>query len=279
MTRTRVDAFPSKFKRGLVAASLFLFMHLPLAAAQTSAPDPHEVQPERPTVATHAGTVAPGWVEIEAGTEFDRYDDASHGASAPVVFKVGLAPRLQLNVQTPVIHPSGTNKNRIGDFSFGVKWRVTEGAPVLGDFAILPGIKVPSGSTSSGAGTGTTDFSLLFISSHSLGPVAMDLNAGYTRRSGNNTKAPRNATLWTASFGGPFGGMLHGRLGWVSEVYGYPGTSGPAGSAPMVAYLGGPTLQLHKWLVVDAGIIAPIAGPQPRALYAGVVYNVGRLRK
>ncbi|MDQ2767543.1 MAG: hypothetical protein M3Y30_10345 [Gemmatimonadota bacterium] len=24
--------------------------------------DPHTAQPERPTVATHAGTVAPGWV-------------------------------------------------------------------------------------------------------------------------------------------------------------------------------------------------------------------------
>jgi len=36
-------------------------------------PDPHEAQPERPTVATHAGTVAPGWVEFEAGSEFDRY--------------------------------------------------------------------------------------------------------------------------------------------------------------------------------------------------------------
>src|SRR5207248_820985 len=35
--------------------------------------DPHEVQPERPTVATHAGTVAPGWIELEWGSEWDRY--------------------------------------------------------------------------------------------------------------------------------------------------------------------------------------------------------------
>src|ERR1700688_2765409 len=30
----------------------------------STARDPHSVQPERPTVATHAGTVAPGWVEL-----------------------------------------------------------------------------------------------------------------------------------------------------------------------------------------------------------------------
>jgi glucose-1-phosphate thymidylyltransferase len=42
-----------------------------ILSAQT-APDPRAVQPERPTVATHAGTVAPGWVELETGVEFDH---------------------------------------------------------------------------------------------------------------------------------------------------------------------------------------------------------------
>src|SRR5437764_1362781 len=49
------------------------------AEAQEPPFDPHAVQPERPTVATHAGTVAPGWSEIEAGIERDRYADGSHG--------------------------------------------------------------------------------------------------------------------------------------------------------------------------------------------------------
>lgn len=264
------------FRQAPVAPTVvILFMCLaclPAADAQTTASDPHEVQPERPTVATHAGTVAPGWVELETGIEFDRYEDTSRGESAPTVFKIGVAPRLQLNIQTPIMRPPGIDSTHIGDFSIGLKWRLSEDTPVLGDFAILPSIKVPSGSTSSGAGSGTTDFSLLFISSHKFGAVAMDLNAGYTWRSGDNTKAPRNATIWTASFGGP----VHGRLGWVSEVYGYPGTSGPAGASPIVAYLGGTTFQVHKWLVLDAGIVAPIKGPQQRALYGGIVYNIGR---
>lgn len=67
-------------------------------AAQTLASDPHAAQPERPTVATHAGTVATGWFEIEAGTELDRYADRSRGEVAPVSVKLGLAPCLQLSL-------------------------------------------------------------------------------------------------------------------------------------------------------------------------------------
>jgi hypothetical protein len=219
--------------------------------------------------------VAPGWVEIEVGAEFDRYADRPHGGVVPALTKVGLGPRLQLSMQTPLAHPPAAGGLGIGDFAVGVKWRVVEGRPVVGDFAILPSIKAPTGSADSGAGTGTTDFNLLLISSHEFGPVAMDLNVGYTRRKGDETSAPRSASLWTASFGGP----ARGHVGWVAELYGYPGTAGPAGAPPIVAVLAGPTFELRKSLVLDAGFIAPIRGPQPRAAYVGVTCNIGQLWK
>ena len=242
-------------------------------AAQTPAFDPHAVQPQRPTVATHAGTMAAGWLEIEAGPEFDRYDEGSSGAVAPVLLKVGLAPRLQLELQAPIVHPPDGHTTGIGDFSVGVKWRVLEDSAMLGDFAILPSVKLATGSEDSGTGTGTTDVGLLLISSHKLGPVAMDLNAGYTRRSGDGTTVPQSASLWAASFGGP----ALGRLGWVAEVFGYPATDGPVGAESAVAFLAGPTLAVRSWLALDVGVILPITGPQPRAIYGGAVYNAGRL--
>ena len=70
-----------------------------------------------------------------------------------------------------------------------------------------------------------------------------------------------------------------GALGWVAELYGYPATSGPAGADSIVAFLAGPTIAVRDWLVLDVGAIVAIAGPQPRAFYAGVTYNVGRLWK
>lgn len=250
-----------------------------VASAQTPVapppPDPHTAQPERPTVATHAGTVAPGWLEIETGGEFDRYADRSRGGSVPTLFKIGLAPRLQLSIQTPVIRPAGTHSTGFGDASVGVKWRILEDAPVLGDFAVLPAIKFPSGSSATGAGTGTTDVSLLLISSHQLGAVAMDLNIGVTRRSGDGQNVPRTASVWTVSFGGP----AVGPVGFAAEIYGYPATSGPAGADQIVAILAGPTWTARDWLVFDAGMIVKLTGDQPRAVYAGLTWNVGGLRK
>ena len=239
------------------------------------APDPHTVQPERPTVATHAGTVAPGWVELEWGLEWDRYDDGSRGVVLPIVAKVGLGSHTQLNVVQSPLHPPGGQSIHASDLTFGVKWRVADDAPVLGRFAILPSVKFPTGSALLGSGTDTTDASLLVISSHDLGPVAMDLNAGYTRRSGDGLTAPRNATVWTASFGGPAAGPV----GWVAELYGYPRTSGPAGQDNIVAILLGPTFGVRASLALDGGVIVPLTGPQPHAVYFGGVWNIGRAWK
>lgn len=241
--------------------------------AQEAARDPHAVQPERPTVATHAYTVAPGWLEIEAGVEIDRYADRSTGGSGPVVVKVGLARRLQLDIEASLVRPAAGNTVGIGDLAVGLKWRIAERAPVFGDLTVIPSVKLPTAPASSGLGTGTTDVGLVLVSSRQLGPVEMDLNVGYTVRGGPDALAPRTSSLWTASVGGP----VAGALGWTAELYGYPGTSGPAGSAPIVALLGGPTLLARPWLAFDAGVIVPLTGPQPRALYCGMVYNVGRL--
>lgn len=238
-----------------------------------TANDPHAVQPERPTVATHAGTVARGWLEIETGVERDRFAPSAIGTVSPTVFKVGIASHAQLSVFGTLAHPAGGSGVSLGDAGVGVKWRLIDDAPVLGDFAILPAIKAPTGSLDRGTGTGTTDVSILLISSHKFGDVAMDLNAGYTRRSGDGSGAPRNATLWTASVGGPF----VGDFGWVAECFGYPTTAGPSGQPSIVAVLAGPTYQARSWLAFDAGVIVPVRGPQPHALYAGAVYNVARL--
>ncbi len=245
---------------------------LPLAAQEPTR-DPHAVQPERPTVATHAHTVAPGWLEFELGGEYDRYDDATHGVLTPLTTKLGLTSHAQLTIQAGLNAPPGGGSLGVGDLSMGVKWRLADDVPILGDVAILPSVKFPTGSDASGRGTGTTDVSLLLISSNDLGAISLDINAGYTRRSGDGSNAPRDAALWTVSLGGP----ALDWMGWTLECYGYPATTGPAGQANIVALLGGPTFSLTPWLAADAGGIVPVTGPQPKALYAGMVVNVGQV--
>jgi Putative MetA-pathway of phenol degradation len=239
----------------------------------STARDPHAVQPERPTVATHAHTVARGWMELEEGGEWDKLSDGTHSFSAPTNLKTGLGSRTQLNLMFNLIRAQSVRGGSLsfGDLTIGVKYRVVDDDNLLGDFAILPAVKLPTGQESTGAGTGTTDFSLLLISSRQLGPVSIDLNVGETRRSGDGSRAPNAAGIWTASFGFP----VFGNVGWVAELFGYPRTSGIAGMQAIAAFLTGPTFSAREWLAFDAGVIAPITGSQPRAAYAGLVWNLG----
>lgn len=257
MTLRRRDAIGLVVVAGIVGASAS-------ALRAQDVRNPHAAQPERPTVATHAGTVAPGWFEIETGVERDRVAAGITSLATPTLLKFGVASRVQFDISITTVRASANQSMGIGDGGIGVKWRLAEGLPVLGDFAVQPSIKFPTGSVNRGTGTGTTDASLLLISSHVLGPVALDVNAGMTRHDDGSS-----AGLWTVSTGT----TINGPFAWAAELFGSPGLSG---SRPSAGFLTGPTFAVHPWFVVDAGLIATAAGLQPSAFYAGLTWNVGR---
>ena len=134
-------------------------------------------------MATHAGTVAPGWIEVEAGGELDSYENHSTGFGLPVNIKVGLSSNLQLNLFPSAVEPPGKDIIQSGDFAFGIKCRIFDNLPILEKFAVLPILKLPTGAIASGAGTGTTDGSIVLISSHEFGEIDLDINLGFTHRS------------------------------------------------------------------------------------------------
>ncbi len=240
----------------------------PTASTSGGGFHPRSVQPERPSVATHAGTVAAGYAEVETGLERDHLSDGTYATTVPTLLKIGLAKRTQLVIALPTVSATRVPFGA-GDVSVGLKWRVTEDRPTVQDVAILPSVKFSSGGA---RGTGTTDISLLLINSRVVGLVSLDLNIGATWRSGDGAQAPRTSSLWAAAAGIP----IRGAFGWALECYGLPGTSGAAGSAPIVALLTGPTYVLRPELALDAGIITPISGPQPHSFYLGMVTSIGK---
>ena len=256
----------------LVAAIALCGAAIPIRAQDAA--NPRAVQPERPTVATHAHTVAPGYVELEAGLEGDRYARNERALVAPIVLKVGLASHLQLNLGTTQFTsvPAIGQGSGMGDVSIGLKWRLLDDDALLGDFAVLPTLKLATGSVDRGTGTGTQDVGITLISSRELGPVAMDLNATYTRIGSANGISAGKAALWTASFGFP----VARQLGWVAEVFGVPTIDG-SGAPSSVEFLTGPTWLVSPALNLDLGLITPIHGDRPNALYAGLVWNAGRI--
>lgn len=261
-----------------LAAALLAFGLSATAWAQAPAPpDPHAAQPERPTVATHAYTVAPGWIEIEAGSQRQAEGALADRLAVPIVVKIGLSSRLQLGVAPGWQREAqgGGAQAGITDLVVALKWRLTDDAPVIGAFAIQPAVSLPSGSADAGRGSGTMATSVLLVSSRRIGNVSIDLNAGYTRLGGESASFPRDSTVWAAAAAVP----VAGRLGWAAEVFGYPGTSGPAGAPPVVAFLTGPTFALKPSLILDAGATFDIEGWGGTAIYAGLTWNIGRLWK
>jgi hypothetical protein len=248
---------------------------LALPAWGQEPPDPREAKPERPTVATHAYAVAAGIVELEAGIQWQRPTSSTGLLSGPVLFKIGLGRRVQFDVAPGWLSAQrdGESLGGIGDIAVAVKWQIAEHLPVLADFAIQPTVKFATGSIQRGTGTGTTDVSILLISSRSIGPVSLDVNVGYTRRTGSGEYAPTDATLWTVSSGFP----VAGRISWDAELFGYPRTRGVAGSSAIVAFLTGPTVEVRRSLVLDAGFVFNVTGYGGTAFYAGVTWNMGRL--
>src|SRR3954466_7898938 len=79
----------------LAAAVLALCCAAGRAAAQER--DSTAVLPERPTVATHAYVIKPGFVELEAGATYRRPDGGATG-DVPVYVKFGVTRWLQLGV-------------------------------------------------------------------------------------------------------------------------------------------------------------------------------------
>ncbi len=231
---------------------------------------PRSVQPERPSVATHAGTVAPGYAEVESGVERDAPGDGTHAVSVPTLVKFGLGARTQLGLALPTSGATGTAFG-LGDVGVALKWRVVEDRPLLQDVAVLPSVTFATGGA---RGAGASAAGLVLINSRTVGPASLDLNVGATWRGGDGRRSPKTSTLWAAAAGIP----VRGGLGWALECYGYPGTRGPAGQAPVVGLLTGPTFVVRPELAVDFGTIVPVAGPQAHAVYAGVVTNGGRVR-
>jgi hypothetical protein len=241
--------------------AVWLVLAAPLLGAQ-QADDGHAARPERPTVATHAFSVARGYLEIESGVARVQ-QDGERDLSMIVTSKLGIAKHLQLTVTTSITNGS-PGVTALDPVFAGVKWQLTperEGRPT---FALMPGVTFANGPRRASDAA----FSLIGVMSQPLGPVSMDLNVAATRLNGANGQVPY---LWTASFGG----ALAGPFGWGLELSGSGGSDG-ANPSQLLGYVG---YTVKPWLVLDVGWSSPPSGAGAKTLFAGATYNVGRVFK
>jgi hypothetical protein len=193
----------------------------------------------------------------------------------PFALKIGLGTRVQFDLVPGWQRNAqdGGVESGITDVLVGVKWRLTDAAPVLGAFAIQTTVSLPTGNAEAGRGSGKAAVNVLVISSHRIAPVSLDVNAGYTGLGGESASASRDSAIWAAAAALP----VAGRVGWTAELFGFPGTSGPGGGPPVLGFLTGPTFTVRPSVVLDAGAMFDIEGFGGTAAYAGVTWNIGRI--
>ena len=242
-----------------------LLSSVSLAGALSSAvaQSPRAANPERPTVATHAYAVAPGYVEIEQGISARGQASLAEATSWDVNVKIGIDRHFQLGIFGPGFARTGAGHG-IGDWGFALKVRTDVAEQVA--VAAVPTITLPTGRERLGLGSGRVLGQLpLVLSVNGPAEVHADLNAGPL-----GIGAGRPQWLTTASFSRPLGGVL----GVTAELFRISaGAAGPR----QAGLLGAVTVTPVQWMVIDLGGTRGLGTGSSDALFIGLTTNLGRL--
>lgn len=232
----------------------------PWAAA--SSQSPRVANPERPTYATHAYAVAPGYVELEQGVSASGVSSLSEGTIWSVALKTGITPSLQAEFFGP-IYARASRGDGVGDLGLALKIRADVSRKSA--LALIPAVTAPTGRAARGLGAGRALGALTAVYSVDLpATVHLDLNAG-------PTGVGAGATQWFFSVSGSWG---PGPLGVTGECFDFtPGGAGPR----FAGVLGALTFRVAPWAVVDGGGEWGTTRRSPNSVFLGLTTNLGRV--
>ena len=240
-------------------ALVFLMVQAP------SPPSPRTANPERPTVATHAYTVAPGYAELEQGARVFGVNGLGEGTAWDVNLKIGVRPGVQLGLFGAGYLRTGAGGG-VGDV--GLSLKVSRVLSPKAAIAVVPAMTVPSGDAARGLGAGRTLGSLVGVLSADVPEgFHFDANAGPV---GIGAGQPQ----WFTSLGLAHGGV--GPVGVAFELFDFTGGgAGPRQRGFLAALL----VTVSQWVVVDGGGVRGLVGGTPDQLFVGMTTNLGRIFK
>jgi hypothetical protein len=228
-----------------------------------SAQSPRAANPERPTVATHAYTVAPGYAELEQGARAFGVDRFGEATAWEFNLKLGITDGVQFG-----FFGAGYLRTAGGTGLGDVGWSVKVGRELSARsaVAVVPAVTVPTGNEGRGLGAGRILGSLVGVYSADL-PAGLhfDFNAGPVAIGAGRPQ-------WFTSVGLARGGAV----GVAFELFDF--TAGAAGPQQR-GLLGAALVTVAEWAVVDVGAVLGLTGESPDQLFLGVTTNVGRIFK
>jgi hypothetical protein len=238
------------------------FAALLFGATAVAAQSPRDANPERPTYATHAYAVAPGYAELEQGVSVRGIHSLGDATSWDVNLKFGLSAWMQFALFGP-LYLRGPGGGGVGDLGAALK--------VRGDLsrhaalALVTSITAPTGSTARGLGAGRSLGSLTGVVSADLpGGIHVDINAG---PQGIGAGTPQLFTSLSSAYG-------RGAAGITLEAFNF--TAGAAGPR-FAGLLGALTFRFERWAVADAGGVLHAAPSSPNQVFVGITTNLGRV--
>ena len=227
-----------------------------------AAQSPRSANPERPTFATHAYAVAPGYVELEQGLAARGVGSLREQTSWDVNLKLGLSRHLQAALFGP-LYARGAGGGGVGDLGLALKLRTDVSSRAA--LAIVSSLTAPTGSVSRDLGAGRALGALVGVVSADLpGGLHFDVNAG-------PQAIGAGAPQWFLSLSGA---KALGSAGITLEVFQFSaGAAGPR----LAGLLGAVTVRLAEWAVADAGGVARTTSGTPDQLFVGITTNLGRV--
>jgi hypothetical protein len=233
-----------------------------LCAQPAVAQRPRAANPERPTVATHAYAVAPGYVELEQGVSVRGRRSLGEQTSWDLNLKIGLTPHLQLGLFGPAYLRTAGGAG-VGDLGAALKVRAQVSSPVA--VALVPAVSAPTGSAAKGLGAGRALGSLVgVVSADVAGGLHFDANAGPTAIGAGTPQ-------WFGSVGVS---RAFGRLSVATELFAFAnGGAGPAQRGGLAGLL----VTVAEWAVMDFGGVVGLSDASPDQAFVGLTTNFGAI--
>lgn len=160
-----------------------------------------------PLVTDDTGTQGKGKFQLEVNSEFtyDKEKDdgimiKETGGEVATIFSYGITDNADFVIGLPYvwtktkIDEEKDSESGISDVSLELKWRFFDNEGL--SLALKPGVTLPTGDEDKGLGTGKVTYSLFFITTKEIDPLAFHLNLGYIR---NENKVDERKDIWHIS--------------------------------------------------------------------------------
>ncbi len=234
-----------------------------VVASSLGAQSPRAANPERPTVATHAYTVAAGFAELEQGARAFGVAALREATAWEFNLKIGLARNLQLGMFGPGYVRTSDGVG-IGDL--GIALKLSHPVSERTTLAVVPSATFPTGNQQRGLGAGRVLASVVGVVSGDLpARFHFDVNAGPVAIGAGKPQ-------WFTSVGLSRGGSI----GFAGELFDFTaGAGGPRQRGLLLAVL----LSAAEWAVIDAGGAAGLTRETPDQIFVGLTTNWGRIFK